>query len=402
VSAESTAPKALPARPHLDWYRKSAKKKLKLLRASNPRAKLADAQLAIAREYGFASWRKLSVSIASGSVNLPHAFRDVMKTILAREVEALRTLLASAPQIVNRTGPHPMWGGRPQPLHVAIESGNDEAFRLLLDAGADVNGDNSEYDLWSPLMLAVHWNRELMRDELLRRGATIGLIEALMLGDDARVMAILRKDSSAISRLMPNNATPLHFARTIPSARRMLDAGVELDAKDKYGQTPVQRLAGKGAAHRRLVRFLISRGAVAEPRTLAAVGDLAALKSKPKRDVRHAEVLHAAVEAGHRRVMRWLLDHGAKVNARTSRGSKATPLHAAAWNGDLPMVKLLLSRGADPRAIDREHKTTPAVWARTALARVHRKSCQAVADYLDAIRTDRASSRARRAHARRD
>ena len=56
--------------------------------------------------------------------------------------------------MVNAVGPHPFWGGRPQPLHVAIETKRRDMFDLLLGAGADVNGTNDEYDHWSPLMLA--------------------------------------------------------------------------------------------------------------------------------------------------------------------------------------------------------------------------------------------------------
>jgi ankyrin repeat protein len=35
------------------------------------------------------------------------------------------------------------------------------------------------------------------------------------------------------------------------------------------------------------------------------------------------------------------------------------------------------------RAVDEEHKTTPAVWARTALARLGRKTCKAIAEFLE-------------------
>ena len=50
---------ALPAHPNLDWYKKAAKKRLEELRTRDPDARLADAQLSIARENGFSSWRKL-------------------------------------------------------------------------------------------------------------------------------------------------------------------------------------------------------------------------------------------------------------------------------------------------------------------------------------------------------
>ena len=57
------AAKRLPARPNLEHLRKQAKRLLRKLRASDAAAKLADAQLAIAREYGFASWKKLSAQV---------------------------------------------------------------------------------------------------------------------------------------------------------------------------------------------------------------------------------------------------------------------------------------------------------------------------------------------------
>lgn len=49
----------LPARPSLEQLRKQAREKLKRLRRTDPAAMLADAQFALAREYGFESWPKL-------------------------------------------------------------------------------------------------------------------------------------------------------------------------------------------------------------------------------------------------------------------------------------------------------------------------------------------------------
>lgn len=49
----------LPAHPSLEFERKRAKRALRELRGTSPDAKLADAQFAIAREYGFSSWPKL-------------------------------------------------------------------------------------------------------------------------------------------------------------------------------------------------------------------------------------------------------------------------------------------------------------------------------------------------------
>jgi uncharacterized glyoxalase superfamily protein PhnB len=55
----------LPARPSLEQIRKKAKERLVELRAVDPSLKLADAQLSLARDYGFASWPKLVAHVAA-------------------------------------------------------------------------------------------------------------------------------------------------------------------------------------------------------------------------------------------------------------------------------------------------------------------------------------------------
>jgi hypothetical protein len=53
----------LPARPSLEHLKKQARERLRELQLRVPDAQLADAQHAIAREYGFASWPKLKAHI---------------------------------------------------------------------------------------------------------------------------------------------------------------------------------------------------------------------------------------------------------------------------------------------------------------------------------------------------
>lgn len=68
-------------------------------------------------------------------------------------LDAVRKALKRAPDLVNRAGQHPFWGGQPQALHLAIEGNRQDMFDLLLAQGADVNGTNTGYDNWSPLSL---------------------------------------------------------------------------------------------------------------------------------------------------------------------------------------------------------------------------------------------------------
>jgi hypothetical protein len=55
----------LPPRPNLDHLKKQAKELLQTLKQQDPDAQLADAQHALALEYGFASWPRLKAHVES-------------------------------------------------------------------------------------------------------------------------------------------------------------------------------------------------------------------------------------------------------------------------------------------------------------------------------------------------
>jgi hypothetical protein len=72
ATSRASFPKsALPARPSLEHLRKKAKQRLVKLRASGASARLADAQLLVAREYGFPSWRALKAAVERGNQPIP-------------------------------------------------------------------------------------------------------------------------------------------------------------------------------------------------------------------------------------------------------------------------------------------------------------------------------------------
>lgn len=59
----SAGKQALPDRPHLTHLRKQAKARLTEMRATQPDARLADAQRMLAQEYGFSTWGKLRAEV---------------------------------------------------------------------------------------------------------------------------------------------------------------------------------------------------------------------------------------------------------------------------------------------------------------------------------------------------
>ena len=64
----SASSRSLPDAPSLEWLRKESKRRLAELRQTDPRAKLADAQFDVAKQYGFSSWRALKAHIDSLSI----------------------------------------------------------------------------------------------------------------------------------------------------------------------------------------------------------------------------------------------------------------------------------------------------------------------------------------------
>src|SRR5512134_1910619 len=112
-----TASKSLPARPSLESLRKQAKKLARDIaagdaaaiaraRAHLPKAKLPlsqrDAQLVLAREYGFAGWQDLVKEVKQSlGKGLDWAVSQANRHIHENDVEGLRQLLAEYPALLS-------------------------------------------------------------------------------------------------------------------------------------------------------------------------------------------------------------------------------------------------------------------------------------------------------------
>jgi len=74
---------------------------------------------------------------------------------------------------------------------------------------------------------------------------------------------------------------------------------------------------------------------------------------------------HHAVEADRPEAVRLLAELGCELNAarREEAPFDRSPLHDAAWSGNLPLVRLLVELGADPEVRDPRFQATPLGWA---------------------------------------
>ena len=120
----------LPPRPDIDWLRKTAKQRLAVLRAEDPGARLHQAQVAVARDHGFPSWRALKAHVDALSLD-----GQVVAATLRGRARELEALLAAHPAKRDVTG-----GSWNRPLlHLAAEAGHLACVELLLRRGVEVD-----------------------------------------------------------------------------------------------------------------------------------------------------------------------------------------------------------------------------------------------------------------------
>ena len=185
----------------------------------------------------------------------------------------------------------------------AVEKGDKEAVRSLLDQHADVNA--SQADGATALHWAAHWDDLETAELLIRAGA----------------------DASAVNDY---GITPLSLACTNGNAamvEKLLKAGADPNTALPTGETALMAAARTGNVE--AVKSLLARGAD--------------VNAKETRQGQTA--LMWAVSEKHPEIARALIEHGADVHAHSKGGFR--PLMFAAQQGDLNSARILLAAGAN-------------------------------------------------------
>ncbi len=331
----------------------------------------ADAKLVYAREHGFETWDDLarrvtllaSVTVAAAT----EPFLAAFQALKSGDVAALNRLLKSNPCLARDRGTN---GNTLLNLAVSLaaHASPDVGMALvesLLAAGADVNDANDRGA--TPLHQAGYSNQGTIAAALIRNGAELDA-EAHGSGGTPLIFALFwghREVSDLLGRhaAAPGNLRACAGLGDPDLLERCFRGETALTAEASAARGFYRPHSGfpdwqpstddQEVLDEALVWACKSGRTAVLPRLVRAGARLDA-------DPYRGTPLIWAAWCNRLETAAWLLDHGAIVDHKgtfggPTHGQGVTALHMAAQNGHLPMVQLLIERGADPSITDDLH-----------------------------------------------
>src|SRR5580704_1555191 len=410
----------LPARPSLDHLRREARDLLRAAQSGDPAAAgriravsdaltLASAQLALAREYGYASWARLKTEVSARTTDLARlaeefcvasirdgtgraarmlaatpelAYYGFATAVILGDAARVRAELSQDPGLATRAV-IPGWS----PLHLACASrwfrldparadGLLAVTRILLDAGADPKGPVAGGG-WTPLRCAVAGAANpAIVGLLLDRGAVPDdhdLYLAGFGGDDHQSLRLLLAavtDVPGLARMAL--AAPISLD-DIEGVRLLLEAGADPRRyhDDDDQPCPVVYAAVRAGCSAELMGLLLAHGAEPDrpgpdgrsPYTLAPLqgrDDLAGLLRRygAADDVSDTDRFLVACLHADRAAVQRLAAQDPGLPDRLTDAQRAGALIRAAETGNTPALGLMLELGFPVDARGGDHGGT--------------------------------------------
>jgi ankyrin repeat protein len=286
------------------------------------------------------------------------------------------------------------WGGL-APIHLAARQGHTDTLTALLDAGADLN-QRGAGDRTTPLLIATINGHFDLAKVLLDKGADPNIAQD---NGVTPLYAALNCQWAAKALYPQPRAYEQQHTSYLDLMTALLDKGADVNARltrkvwyaqydfdqsgvDETGATPFWRAAY--AADVDAMKILVGRGADPDIKTMRTPGrvrtgdvtreiqDVAPMPPVAVGGPGVSALLAASgvgygegFAANHHRfapggmlaAVKYLVEElHADVNARDHEFN--TALHNAAARGDNEMILYLVSKGADPKVVNREGKTT--------------------------------------------
>jgi ankyrin repeat protein len=315
-------------------------------------AKLADAQLALARSYGLASWPRLVTACR------------MTDAIWRGDVKAVRELVRKHPRLLHEAArgvADSNWG---PPMSYAANVGQDAIIQMLREMGAtDVQHAFDRACLQGQLETARRLHAMGAR---VTPGCVMGPCETL----NAEGLALLFELGADFAdehgdRMAPVGLLLQTYSRYPEGKHRCLELvaarGVE------FPDTPpmaihrgrIDLLESHLHRDRQLTNRTFSHEEIYPPALGCSADPTYALHGTP---LAGTTLLHICVDFDEIEIARWLIEHGADVNARAEVDSDGfgghTPLFGCVVSQsymcrrqqDAAFARLLLDHGADPNA----------------------------------------------------
>jgi ankyrin repeat protein len=281
----------LPKKPNLEHLKKQAKDLLDLVQQGDAAAterfrslvsfsapaslKLADAQYAIARDYGFASWPKLKEHVEFLALD-PAGMLSA--AVCASDADKTASVLESHPELKARINePMVNYDGM-QALLAAVQRTDRKTIDVLLRAGADINARSQS---WAGGIGVLDECAPDLAAFLIERGAVLDAHAAARLGMFEKLRELVTADPGVVSARGFNGQTALHFASTVEIAQYLLEHGADIDARDlQHESTPAQHMLRVVQARhfprdrQEIARHLVARGCRTDILMACALGDL--------------------------------------------------------------------------------------------------------------------------------
>jgi hypothetical protein len=261
----------LPEKPDLAYLKKQAKELLR----SMQQGKLADAQHALAKEYGFASWAKLKTHVEALGLSPAEALKAA---VCDSDAARVRKVLKEHPQLRARVDdPMPGYGFGQQALFAAVQRSDRATIDLLLAAGANIR---KRTEWWAGGFGVLDDCDPSMVEFLIERGAVMDAHAAARLGKMDELRTLVAVDRRVVGARGGDGQTPLHFASTAEVAAFLLESGAEIDALDVDHESTAAQYMLRVLQKRHypwdrqeVARYLVSRGCKTDILMAAALGD---------------------------------------------------------------------------------------------------------------------------------
>lgn len=283
---------------------------------------------------------------------------DIHAAARLGKIDRVRELLAADPELVHARG-----GDGELPLHFAATV---EIAELLLDAGADIHARDIDHESTAAQYMVcqrqlMEWRDPYRHDVarfLVERGSETDILMLSALGDRARVEEMLDRDPDTIRTAVNERSFPKRDPR---SGGIIYFFG--------FGITKSPHMLAKEFGHEDVLKLLMQRSPLwLRMLNAAELGDEEQIErilaTRPtlchNLPGNSARRLVGVAVRNNARAAEILLSHGWPAGVALENGQ--TPLHYAAWHGNLAMVESLLRRGAPVNVFELEHGGSPLAW----------------------------------------